>query len=133
VVGTSLGGFWARVLNIQCNVPALCINPAIAPSVQLRRHVGIQTNFSTGEVYEFTEKALQQYAVLESLPSGAVAAPYGSAIFQGDEVIDVARTCAELQLRGASTTLLPGGQHRISKNEIPLLVPLIRQLEAFHS
>ena len=128
IAGTSLGGFWARLLSEQCGVPALMVNPAVTPSEQLARHVGKQTNFATGEVYDFTETALQQFATLEKLAPKYPNATRIAAVFTGDEVIDVGATCTHLEQQGIKVFTFEGGQHRVSELEIPLIASLLHKL-----
>lgn len=70
-VGTSLGGFWARML---CRMYAdrsptlVMINPALEPWEGLKKHIGINENFVTGEEFTVTEDdimLLPKYAIVE--------------------------------------------------------------------
>ena len=54
LMGTSLGGFWARRLGQELGRPWIAMNPAIQPSQSLRRYLGIQTRFDTGGTFTWT-------------------------------------------------------------------------------
>jgi predicted esterase YcpF (UPF0227 family) len=128
VVGTSLGAFWARTVSQQCGVPAVMVNPAVYPSTQLRRRLGMNTNFSTGVAYDFPESALAEYSEVERMPVLATKASRLVLVYENDELIEVPATCKQLAEQGETVRLLPGGQHRISAEQVPDVVAAVLEL-----
>lgn len=61
-VGTSLGGFYAWYLSAQFGVPAVLINPAIAPHEATRRWIGSQRNHATGETFDWRTEDVAELA-----------------------------------------------------------------------
>ena len=59
IVGTSLGGFYALCLSYKSGVPAILVNPSTRPDETLERCLGINTNFKTGEEFEFKSSYLE--------------------------------------------------------------------------
>jgi predicted esterase YcpF (UPF0227 family) len=64
LIGTSLGGFYAKTLCEKWGLSGILINPSIVPHIGLQDKVGVQTNYGTGEAHEFKEEYLH---TLESL------------------------------------------------------------------
>lgn len=64
VIGTSLGGFYCLALNALHKVPAFAINPVINVSV-MARHIGENTNLSTGEVFIYTAGFQEQLVAIK--------------------------------------------------------------------
>lgn len=119
VIGSSLGGFYARALSLQRRCRAALLNPAVFPSRDLSRHIGEQTSwhdpaerffFEPGYVgeLEVLEALIHQQADLQpTLPDRLYAL-----ITQGDEVLsweEMAAAC-----KGGTVHILPGGDHAIS-------------------
>ena len=68
VVGTSLGAFFSLYLSAKHPRLAgktLALNPTANPSVKLRRVLGENTNYVTGETFLWTEEHLQELKELE--------------------------------------------------------------------
>lgn len=65
LIGTSMGGYYARavadILSEEYNVSCVLFNPVINPSEQISQFLGINVNYSTRQVYEFTEEVLSSY------------------------------------------------------------------------
>ena len=55
VVGTSLGGYMAMHFATLGKCEAWVFNPTTNPHKSLKKYLGTQTNFVTGEVYEWTD------------------------------------------------------------------------------
>jgi predicted esterase YcpF (UPF0227 family) len=120
VVGSSLGGFYARWLALQtgCARSAL-LNPAVFPARDLQQHVGQQTSWhdpAAQFVFEagYVDHLRAMEADIQRLALQQPAAPERqfSIVAQGDEVLDwreMLGFCA-----GGQTTLLPGNDHAIS-------------------
>lgn len=130
LVGTSLGGYWARYFAATKNMPCLQINPAIQPHTQLAKYLGPNVNFATNETYVFEEVALAGYELLSSKAQGRKAAVTPRAIiFSGDKVINVPQTYGILKIKGDNVLLVAGGEHRVTEQMITPVVHSIRELQ----
>lgn len=111
LIGSSLGGYYARYLarTFLCNV--VLINPALNPIPLLLDLVGEQTNYYTGEKYILKEemvRSLAQYDVahlaLHSIPTLVL-------LDEGDELIDYHDAKQRYDNIG-QVVVFPGGSHR---------------------
>ena len=119
VVGSSLGGFYARWFSLQTGCPAVLLNPAPFPARDLSAYIGEQTAwhdpqqrffFQPGFVDELTA----QQADIERLAALHPTRPEGlfAIVSKGDEVLDwreMQAFCA-----GGTVRLLEGSDHAIS-------------------
>ena len=122
VVGSSLGGFYARWFALQTGCRAVLLNPASFPARDLSDHIGEQTTWQNPEERFFFEPAfVDELRVLEA--DIARLAPLNpltpnrlmAIIAKGDEVLDwreMQAFCA-----GGDIRLLEGGDHAISDFE----------------
>ena len=109
-IGSSLGGFYATWLAERFNLRAVLVNPAVRPYDLLAGEVGRQTNFHTGEAYNFT---LEHVAELRELEVDAIDPQrYLLMVETGDEVLDY-RHAVE-RYRGAQQLVIKGGDHGFS-------------------
>ncbi len=110
LMGTSLGGFWARRLGHELGKPWIALNPAIQPSQSLRRYVGPNTRFDTGGAFDWCGADCGRYVAEELFtPRGDL--PGLFILAEDDEVLDyrVARDAA-----GATrVVVLPRGGHQL--------------------
>lgn len=60
LIGSSLGGFYAMLLNAKYGLKAVLINPAIKPYEVLKPYIGEQTNYHTGEKFEWKEEYINE-------------------------------------------------------------------------
>jgi len=60
VFGSSLGGFYALYLASKYDVKISLINPAVYAHRGLKSYIGKNTNYSTGEEFEWTEEYITQ-------------------------------------------------------------------------
>jgi len=60
VFGSSLGGYYAMWAGTNYNANVVLINPAVEPYIDLKSVIGMNTNYQTGEGFEFKEIHLQQ-------------------------------------------------------------------------
>ena len=119
VVGSSLGGFYARWLAWQTGCRAALLNPAPFPERDLARHIGEHSAWHdpaqrfffqpafVGELEELADGLRQRLAVIPTHPQNLYAI-----VCQGDEVLDwreMRDFCA-----GGDVQLVPGGDHAIS-------------------
>ena len=110
LMGTSLGGFWARRLGQELGRPWIALNPAIQPSQSLQRYIGPNTRFDTGGSFTWTAAdcaayvAEEHFALQADLPGLLILA-------EDDEVLDyrVARDVAG----AARVVVLPRGGHQL--------------------
>lgn len=65
VIGTSLGGFFVLYCSMKHHKQAIVINPTTKPSETLKKFIGKQKNFVTGEVYQVTESDIAKYEKFE--------------------------------------------------------------------
>jgi predicted esterase YcpF (UPF0227 family) len=110
LVGSSMGGFWARYLAPELQAGMALINPAMNPETGLLQAVGVNRNLATGEEYELTEvqvRALARYGVPKCNPK----IPTLVLLDEADEVIDY--RVAEAFYRDCGRVIVyPGGSHQ---------------------
>lgn len=119
VMGSSLGGFYARWVALQNGCPSVLLNPAPFPARDLANHIGEQTAWHAPEERFFFEPGFvaelqaQQYDI-DRLSAVAPATPERqfAIVAKGDEALDwreMVAFCA-----GGTIRLLEGGDHAIS-------------------
>lgn len=110
LVGSSLGGFWARHLAAELNAGMVLINPGIHPDVDLLDVVGPNTNEATGEPYVLTEAQVKAFArVKQSHCDPKI--PTLLLLDEADELLDY--RVAQSYYRGCGKIIVyPGGSHR---------------------
>lgn len=133
VIGSSLGGFYARHLGLARGWKRALLNPAVHPARDLARHIGEQTAWhDPSERFFFEPAFVDELRQLEN-ETGRLAAhqPVDRArqyalIAQGDEVLD----WREMQefCTGGRLTVLPGSDHAISDfpNHLDELMDFLR-------
>jgi predicted esterase YcpF (UPF0227 family) len=122
VVGSSLGGFYARVLSHRLGCRSALINPAAHPSRDLQRHIGEHPAWhAPQERVHFQPAFIEELREWEAtLPPTGVAhnqerQRHWAIVAQGDEVLDwreMQAFCAHATVR-----LLPGSDHALSDFE----------------
>ncbi len=119
VVGSSLGGFYARWLGLQRRCRAVLLNPAAFPARDLARHLGEQTvwqrpserfYFQPHFIDELNQMQLdvQRLAALQPTQPDRLLA----IVAEGDELLDFREMLAFA--RGGTTQLLAGSDHALS-------------------
>ncbi len=58
VIGSSLGGFYARYVSARSDIPAVLINPSIFPWFTLAGSIGVHERFYSGEKFEWKKEYL---------------------------------------------------------------------------
>lgn len=111
VIGSSLGGYYARYIAEHFDARTVLLNPAIAPAQSLAHHLGLGTQFHSSEPFEFRPEyldELQHYAV------PYVRHPERCLLIaaMGDEVLDWRDMVAAW--RGARIIVLEGSDHGLS-------------------
>lgn len=119
VVGSSLGGFYARWFSLQTGCPAVLLNPAPFPARDLSAYIGEQTAWHDPEERfffqpGFVDDLLGQQADIERLAAQrpTTADNLFAIVSKGDEVLDwreMQAFCA-----GGTVRLLEGSDHAIS-------------------
>jgi predicted esterase YcpF (UPF0227 family) len=122
VVGSSLGGFYARVLSHRLGCRSALINPAAHPARDLERHIGEHPAWhAPQERVHFQPAFIDELREWEATlpPTGLVNDPerqrHWAIVAQGDEVLDwreMQAFCVHATVR-----LLPGGDHALSDFE----------------
>ena len=110
IVGSSLGGFYARVLAEKLGCRAVLLNPSIRPFDTLAHYLGPQTNLYTGEVFEFTDahvRALRRRFIVQITHPER----YLLLVETGDEVLDY--RAAVSYYAGAAQIVIEGGDHEL--------------------
>jgi uncharacterized protein len=111
VIGSSLGGYYARYVAEHCGCRTVLLNPSITPALSLARHLGSTRAFHSDAPFEFRAEyleALQRFAVPRvSHPERCllVAAT-------GDELLDWRDMVAAWQ--GAQMMVIEGSDHALS-------------------
>lgn len=119
VVGSSLGGFYARHLSLGRGCASVLLNPAVHPARDLARYIGEQTAWhDPAERFYFEPAYVDELRALEdgiAAMAADPARPRGrqfAVIAQGDELLDwreMQAFCA-----GGEIRLLPGSDHALS-------------------
>lgn len=119
VVGSSLGGFYARYLSQRLGCRAVLLNPAVYPARDLSRHIGEQTAWHNPDERFFFEPAyVEELQRLENelLHMDTQRRPdhdqQMAIIAKGDEVLDWREMQAFCQ--GGQVQLLEGSDHALS-------------------
>ncbi|WP_165857665.1 YqiA/YcfP family alpha/beta fold hydrolase [Marinobacter sp. JSM 1782161] len=118
LMGSSLGGYYATVVAARSGLPAVLVNPAVAPYRLLRGYLGVQENLYTGERFEVTETHMHQ---LSDMDPGPLAHPERFLVLlqTGDETLEFRE--AVTRYTGASQWIQPGGDHRFQ--DFPRVLP----------
>jgi len=119
LVGSSLGGFYATWLAEKHALPAVLINPAVEPHLDLRALLGPQRPYHGGEPYELTEQHLREWQ--ELFVARVTPELYLVLVETGDEVLDYRN--AVRKYAGAKQVVVQGGDHSLMS--FPEQVPLI--------
>ena len=61
LVGTSLGAFWANYFSEKYRLECILINPSLRAADSLKKYLGMNTNFYTGEKMELTIQDIEAY------------------------------------------------------------------------
>jgi hypothetical protein len=125
LMGSSLGGFYATYLSEQFDLKAVLINPAVAAHELLIDEVGEQTNFHTGEKYQFTQHYVEQ---LRELDVKQIQHPANFMVLlqTGDEMLDYKHTVALFS--HSSLWVSGGGSHAFDNIEqtIPAILNFLK-------
>lgn len=121
VIGTSLGGFWARYITWEYPVTGVLINPSFHPDKTLS--VGEYKCHDTGRVIHVTEDMLNEFNKYKH--DGY---QYITALAMNDEVLDANKTLAELKKYNRTAFTFDDGGHRFAN-----LMPLRKEILKLHN
>lgn len=126
LVGTSLGGFYARYLSLAFGARCILINPSYEPSISLRQKLGVNKNYSTGAEFEVNESQLVTMAGMESYIERNSDASLVTLLQAADDnVVDADKAFENIDCR--RRVLLPTGGHRFdSPDAISEIIKAIR-------
>lgn len=111
LVGSSLGGFWARRLGLRLGLPWIGLNPALRPSATLARYGGRLQRFDVDADFIWSADDARAYRPLEQAPVTG-SAPGLILVAEDDDVVDAQETLA---LAGDCERLvLPRGGHELA-------------------
>ena len=124
LVGSSLGGFWARCLAPELGAGMVLVNPALHPEADLLNVVGPNRNEATGEDYVLTAEQVRAFARYQ-VPQCNPAVPTLVLLDEGDDLLDY--RLAQAYYRGCGKVVVyPGGSHRF--DHLAEALPEIRAL-----
>lgn len=119
VIGSSLGGFYARAVALQKACRVALLNPAVFPERDLARYIGEQTAWHDPEERfffqpGFVDELIEQQALIQRLANLRHTTPdqLWAIVAKGDEVLDWREMQAFCE--GGTVRLLPEGDHAIS-------------------
>jgi uncharacterized protein len=118
LVGSSLGGFWAKYLAEQYDLPAVLINPAVAPGQLLAKYIGQPLqNFYSEQTYVLNDA---HAAFLTQCDAGALKHPENLWVLlqTGDETLDYRAAAA--YYAGCRVDIETGGNHSFAGFETHL-------------
>jgi len=101
IIGSSLGGYYATWLAERIGCRAVLVNPAIVPSLDLDRHVGVTTQFHSDEPFEFKREYIDELRALD-VPRISQPQRYFLLAATGDEVLDYRDMVAHYQARAST-------------------------------
>lgn len=87
LVGSSMGGYYATYLSEKYDLPAVLINPAVRPYDRLREYLGENSNYHTGDTWQFEESHIEEFRQFDVEPLQRPANLW-ALLQEGDEVLD---------------------------------------------
>ena len=114
LIGSSLGGYYATYLAEQLGCRTVLLNPAIKPTRELEKHVGVTTAYHSEEPFEFRREYIDE---LKGLEVAAITRPerYFLLAATGDEILDWREMAAHYP--GARQLIIDGSDHGMSDFE----------------
>jgi len=116
IIGSSLGGFYSTYFAEKFNLKSILLNPAVLPANGMKIYLGENENYSTGEIFEFTNQDVQVLKKFESKIK-QISLPENHFVFleSGDEVLNYID--AVNYYRGSSINIFFGGNHSLEMFE----------------
>jgi len=116
LVGSSLGGFYSLYLCAGHGLPAVLVNPAVKAPETLRRAVGVNRNFTTGETFLWTEEHAESLGRYDVRDVARLDQERIMLIVQtGDQLLDYRDAVALLPR--AAHLVIEGGTHEFERFE----------------
>ena len=127
MAGTSLGGFWANYFAQKFHLKCVIVNPALHPSVSLRKAVELSPikNYNSGEERVFTYENADAYEKYEVEIISGISRTI--VLGKNDEVIDYRKT--QEAYRGKGKIILTEEGHRIEDHA--RIIKIIEEAMAF--
>lgn len=124
LVGASLGGFYARYLAQQAQLPCVLINPVVNPAQRLQEAIGAVTHYHDQLRFSWTQEHCQS---LVAYRVEKASVPCRLLLQTGDDVLDYRQ--AQLAYPEAELCLEEGGDHGFTgfERHIPALVAFLDQ------
>lgn len=111
VIGSSLGGYYATALAEKTGCRAVLLNPAVAPTQDLQRHIGVTTAWHSTDSFEFKPEYIDELSEL-AVPVITQAQRYLLLTATGDEILDWQAMAAHYP--GAHQHIIQGSDHGLS-------------------
>jgi uncharacterized protein len=111
IVGSSLGGFYARFIGNKYKLPVVLVNPALDPCKSLTKYVGEVTNHSTGVTHTFPQEYVDAFKKFYVSEDGGVPLQADVVVALDDDVIDPQKAIDEFTGKVAVHVFENGG-HR---------------------
>jgi predicted esterase YcpF (UPF0227 family) len=111
LVGSSLGGFWARQLGSLLRCPWIGLNPALRPSQILARYPGPLQRFDIEAMFDWGAEDALAYRPME-LETIDASVQGLIVVAEDDDVVDHRQTLA--LAAGAEVLVLPRGGHDLA-------------------
>ena len=114
LAGSSLGGFYAAWLAEKYSCPAVLINPAVKPHVLLKKYLGENRNYYTGESWMLDESHIEQF---RRLYVDTISKPqrYLLMLQTGDQTLDYREALTKYE--ACPSIIEQGGSHEFSDFE----------------
>ena len=109
LVGSSLGGYYAEYLARHYELPCVLINPATRPFDTLKQHIGTNTNWCSGQKFEWHAQYNDELAAMYQQQADN-RQRYLVLLQTGDEILDY--QLALNRYRQHIVMLEQGGNHR---------------------
>lgn len=114
VIGSSLGGFWARWMSYKFGMRSLLINPSLHPDKTLNTAGEYEIFDGSGNTIEVTENGIAAFKLFKLNAEDAIELDCSAWIASDDEVIDAKATFEQLEPFHKVTMFETGG-HRFSQ------------------
>jgi hypothetical protein len=112
--GTSLGAYFAAYMGHLFDAPALVINPSVDPYIDLQKFQGINTNYSTGENFELSQKDIDSFRGNSLDDIGVDDNQSVAIVCSGDSIVDPVRAVSLFK----NTKLVNSDDHRFIDTEM---------------
>lgn len=120
VMGTSLGGYYARIIGAIFGLKTILVNPCLHPELSMRQRIGKDVvNYSTNKKIVVDDSTIDGYETLNDR-FGNLRGESLVLLDRDDEVLDSEKTKRELQ-NEAHVVMFKGGNHRFQHMESALV------------